>query len=57
MQVKMKRATSKVTSARGRRRSIAPDRARDEDLHVFLKVSRLSQKAIRWYIDRLLGPV
>jgi hypothetical protein len=57
MRMSMKRATARITLARGRRRSIHSDRARDDDLYVFLQVSRQSRRAIRWYVDRLLGPV
>lgn len=51
-----RRGPVRVLWTRGCMRPVPPDRARDEDLHVFLKVSKRSRKSIRWYIDRLLGP-
>lgn len=55
MRMSMKRATARIRVARGRKRSIHPDRARDEDLNFFLKVSRESARMAGRYIDRLLG--
>lgn len=52
----IKRARLRPRRALGRVRSIPRDRARDEDLHVFLQVSRLSRRAIANYIDGLIGP-
>lgn len=56
MRMSMKRATARIRVARGRKRSIPPDRARDEDLHIFLKVSRASWKSIGKEIDALIRP-
>jgi hypothetical protein len=56
MRMNMKRPTARISLARGRKRSIPPDRARDEDLHVFLKVSRASWKSIGKEIDELIRP-
>jgi hypothetical protein len=55
MRMSIRRETAQVTLARGRKRSIRPDGARDEDLHVFLHVSRASRRAIGQEIDQLLG--
>lgn len=39
----------------GQWRSIHPDRAKDEDLHFFLWISKRSRRAISNYMDKLLG--
>lgn len=55
MPAQMKRARLRPSRTRGRWRNIPQDRARDEDLHVFLQVSRLSREAIRGYINGVIG--
>lgn len=56
MRMNLKRPAARITVARGQKRSIPPDRARDEDLHIFLKVSRASWKSIGKEIDELIRP-
>ncbi len=50
------RSRVRISRSRGRLRSIVPDRARDDDLGVFLSMSKLSRRAIAAYLDNLLGP-
>ena len=56
MAMHLKRVRLRPSLTRGRWRSIPRDRARDEDLDFFLKMSKLSRRAIRNYVDHLLGP-
>jgi hypothetical protein len=55
MPTHVKRILAQVSCARGCKRSIRPNRARDEDLHIFLKVSQASRRALAQEIDRLIG--
>jgi hypothetical protein len=55
MQTHVKRVLARISCGRGCIRSIRPNRARDEDLHFFLKISRVSRRAVGREIDRLLG--
>lgn len=50
----MKRARLRPTRALGRWRTILQDRARDEDLQFFLRMSKLSIEATRAYMDGLI---
>jgi hypothetical protein len=56
MQTHIKRARLRPSRTLGRIRSIPRERARDEDLHFFLQISKLSHEATRAYIDGLIGP-
>jgi hypothetical protein len=56
MRMNMKRATARITLARGRKRSIHPDRARDEDLHIFLYLQRESLRVTARDLDQLIRP-
>ena len=49
------RARLRPSRALGRWRSIPSDRARDEDLHFFLQMSKFSRRTIANYVDGLLG--
>lgn len=56
MHTRMRRAVAPVTRARGCKRSIRPERARDEDLRIFLKLSKASRRALSEEIDQLIRP-
>jgi hypothetical protein len=52
MATRLKSATVPISREIGRMRTIPPNRARDEDLHVFLGMTRYSFAAVRHYIRR-----
>jgi hypothetical protein len=56
MYTHMKRSPARVLWKRGCWRSIRSDRARDEDLNFFLRMSRASWRAIGREIDELIRP-
>lgn len=56
MATKLLRATVPISRELGRMRTIHPNRARDEDLDVFLGMTRYSFAAVRQYIGRRMGP-
>lgn len=56
MPTHLKRARLRPCRTLGRIRSIPRERARDEDLHFFLQMSKLSREATRAYMDGLIGP-
>jgi hypothetical protein len=55
MPVHLKRTRLRPGRGLGRMRSIPRDRARDEDLQFFLRMSKLSIEATRAYMDGLIG--
>ena len=55
MPTHMKRARLRPSRGIGRWRSVLQDRARDEDLQFFLRMSKLSIEATRAYMDGLIG--
>jgi hypothetical protein len=56
MTMHLKRAAAPVAWRRGCKRGIRPDRARDEDLHFFLRMSKASRRAMAREIDELIRP-
>lgn len=54
MPTHIKRARVRPRRTLGRRRSIQPTLARDEDLRFFLRMSRISLRVAGEYIDSLM---
>jgi hypothetical protein len=57
MPMHTKRAAAPITWKRGCMRSIRPDRARDDDLHFFLRMSKISRRVTARDLDELIRPV
>ena len=57
MATRLKPETVPIARGVGRMRSIRPNRARDEDLHVFLWLSERSLRATARELDELIRPV
>ena len=51
-----RRGPVRVLWTRGCMRAVPPDRARDEDLHFFLQMSRASLRVTARDLDRLIRP-
>lgn len=56
MPMHMQRTRLRPSRALGRRRSIHPERAKDEDLDFFLWMSRRSRRTLAWEMDQLIKP-
>lgn len=56
MPVDVKRARQRPARARGRIRNIERERARDDDLQFFLRMSRRSRRALAHEMDQLIRP-
>lgn len=56
MTMHIKRAAIPVAVRRGCKRSIRPDRAREDELHFFLRMSKASRRALSREIDELIRP-
>jgi hypothetical protein len=57
MYTHLKRAPARPAVKRGCRRSIRPERARDQDLHIFLQLSRHSRRVTSRDLAELIRPV
>jgi hypothetical protein len=53
----LKRPPARITARRGCIRTIRPNRARDEDLHIFLWLSEQSLRVTARDLDQLIRPV
>lgn len=56
MRTHVKRARGRILWTRGRWRNVPRDRARDEDLNFFLKMSRDSLRVTARDLDELIRP-
>jgi hypothetical protein len=56
MRTHAKRARGRILWTRGRWRNVPRDRARDEDLNFFLKISRDSLRVTARDLDELIRP-
>ena len=56
MPMDVKRARQRPARARGRIRSIERDRARDDDLQFFLRMSKISRRVTARDLDELIRP-
>jgi hypothetical protein len=56
MQTHVKRVLARVSCGRGCVRSIRPNRARDEDLRIFLRLSERSFRVTARDLDQMIRP-